>query len=112
MDVSPAEFFGRDHLAGRDADPAAHLPRDGSQPAERMTPDVFKAFFAREYDEVERQVYGFLAATLAAIAITSLYLIRSNRRLFDRLAARENIRQRLVDSLEICFREGHGHAAG
>ncbi|MGQ0761792.1 MAG: excinuclease ABC subunit UvrA [Acidobacteriota bacterium] len=30
--------------------------------------------------------------------------------LVDRLAAREDIRQRLVDSLEICFREGHGQA--
>lgn len=30
--------------------------------------------------------------------------------LIDRLTAREDIRQRLVDSLEICFREGHGQA--
>jgi excinuclease ABC subunit A len=30
--------------------------------------------------------------------------------LVDRLAAREDIRQRLVDSLETCFREGHGQA--
>jgi len=30
--------------------------------------------------------------------------------LVDRLAAREDIRQRLVDSLEICFQEGHGTA--
>jgi len=30
--------------------------------------------------------------------------------LVDRLAAREEIRQRLVDSLEICFQEGHGTA--
>jgi excinuclease ABC subunit A len=30
--------------------------------------------------------------------------------LVDRLTAREDIRQRLVDSLEICFREGHGQA--
>ena len=32
------------------------LIADGSQPGERMTPDEFKAFLAREYDEVERQV--------------------------------------------------------
>ena len=37
------------------------------------------------YDQVQRQVYWFLAATLVAIAATSLYLIRSNRRLFARL---------------------------
>jgi len=30
--------------------------------------------------------------------------------LVDRLMAREDVRQRLVDSLEICFREGHGQA--
>ena len=30
--------------------------------------------------------------------------------LVDRLTAREDVRQRLVDSLEICFREGHGQA--
>ncbi|HEU4766355.1 MAG TPA: hypothetical protein VFS77_03245, partial [Pyrinomonadaceae bacterium] len=30
--------------------------------------------------------------------------------LVDRLAARPDVRQRLVDSLEICFREGHGSA--
>src|SRR5258707_13538196 len=30
--------------------------------------------------------------------------------LVDRLTSREDIRQRLVDSLETCFREGHGRA--
>ena len=36
---------------------AQRLLSDGSQPPdERMTPDEFKAFFAREYEEVERQV--------------------------------------------------------
>lgn len=30
--------------------------------------------------------------------------------LVDRLSAREDVRQRLVDSLETCFREGHGQA--
>ena len=32
------------------------LAAEGSQSAERMTPDEFKAHFAREYDEVERQI--------------------------------------------------------
>ena len=32
------------------------------------------------YDRVQRQVYLFLTATLIAIVLTSLYLIRSNRR--------------------------------
>jgi tripartite-type tricarboxylate transporter receptor subunit TctC len=35
---------------------AQKLTAEGSQAAERMTPDEFKAFFAREYEEVERQV--------------------------------------------------------
>src|SRR5689334_20867276 len=37
------------------------------------------------YDRVERQVYMLLAATLVAIALTSLYLIRSNRKLFAQI---------------------------
>ena len=32
------------------------LTAEGSQAAERMPPDEFKAYFAREYEEVERQV--------------------------------------------------------
>ena len=38
------------------------------------------------YRQVQRQVYWFLAATLAAIVATSLYLIRSNRMLVALLA--------------------------
>ena len=34
------------------------------------------------YDGVQRQVYLFLVATLIAIVLTSVYLIRLNRRLF------------------------------
>jgi len=35
---------------------AQKLAGDGSEPAERMTPEQFKAHFAREYIEVEKQV--------------------------------------------------------
>src|SRR4029077_10796565 len=38
------------------------------------------------YDRVQRQVYVFLGATLAAILLTSVYLIHSNRQLFGQLA--------------------------
>jgi hypothetical protein len=38
------------------------------------------------YDRVQGQVYLFFTATLIAILLTSLYLIRSNRRLFAQLA--------------------------
>jgi signal transduction histidine kinase len=43
------------------------------------------AKIAAIYDGAERQTYLFLSATIAAILVTSLYLIYSNRRLFDRL---------------------------
>ena len=35
---------------------AQKLTAEGSQPGERMTPEEFRAFFAREYEEVERQI--------------------------------------------------------
>ena len=35
---------------------AQKLVAEGSQPGERMTPEEFRAFFAREYEEVERQI--------------------------------------------------------
>jgi tripartite-type tricarboxylate transporter receptor subunit TctC len=35
---------------------AQKLEAEGSQAAERMTPDEFKAAFAREYEQVERQI--------------------------------------------------------
>ncbi|HZM61759.1 MAG TPA: ATP-binding protein [Vicinamibacterales bacterium] len=61
------------------------------------------------YASVQRQVYWFLAATLAAIVATSLYLIHSNRRLFARLAALSNERrelaQRLIATRESTLRE-------
>ena len=61
------------------------------------------------YAQVQRQVYWFLAATLAAIVATSLYLIRSNRRLFARLAAlsdeRRELARMLISTRESTLRE-------
>jgi signal transduction histidine kinase len=51
------------------------------------------------YQRVQRQVYWFLAATLAAIVATSLYLIRSNRQLFARLATLSDERRELAQTL-------------
>jgi signal transduction histidine kinase len=51
------------------------------------------------YDRVQRQVYLFLAATLAAILATGLYLIHSNRRLFERLASLSRQRSELARQL-------------
>jgi signal transduction histidine kinase len=61
------------------------------------------------YANVQRQVYRFLAATLAAIAATGLYLIRSNRRLFAQLATlsdrRRELAQKLIATRESTLRE-------
>jgi signal transduction histidine kinase len=51
------------------------------------------------YDRVQRRLYWFLAAILAAIVFTSLYLIRANRRLFARIAALSNQRSELAQKL-------------
>ena len=60
------------------------------------------------YDGVQRQVYIFLTAALIAIALTSLYLIRSNRQFFARLAAlseqRSDLAQKLIATQESTLR--------
>ena len=60
------------------------------------------------YDGVQRQVYIFLGAILAAILVTSLYLIRSNRLLFARLGAlseqRSELAQKLISTQESTLR--------
>jgi signal transduction histidine kinase len=61
------------------------------------------------YDRVQRQVYWFLAATLIAIAATSLYLIRANRRVFAELALladeRRGVAHQLIATREATLRE-------
>ncbi len=63
---------------------------------------------AQIYDGVQRQLYIFLAATLIAIALTSLYLIRSNRQIFARLAElseqRSDLAQKLISTQESTLR--------
>ena len=60
------------------------------------------------YDRVQRQVYRFLSATLMAILLTSLYLIRSNRRIFAQLDAlskqRSELAQKLISTQESTLR--------
>jgi signal transduction histidine kinase len=60
------------------------------------------------YDRVQRQVYVFLGATLAAILLTSLYLIYSNRQLFGQLATlsaqRRDLAQKLIATQESTLR--------
>jgi len=60
------------------------------------------------YDRVQFQVYIFLAATLAAILLSSLSIIRWNRRLFARLAEiserRSELAQKLIATQESTLR--------
>lgn len=60
------------------------------------------------YDRVRRQVYVFLGATLLAILLTSLSLIRWNRRLFARMAElserRSELAQKLIATQESTLR--------
>jgi signal transduction histidine kinase len=66
------------------------------------------ASIAKIYDGVQRQLYIFLAATLIAITLTSLYLIRSNREIFARLAElseqRSDLAQKLISTQESTLR--------
>lgn len=61
------------------------------------------------YGQVQRQVYWFVAATLTVILLTSLYLIRSNRRLFAQLASlsdeRRELAQQLISTRESTLRD-------
>jgi signal transduction histidine kinase len=51
------------------------------------------------YTRIELQVYGFSAAALVAIVVTSLSLIRSNRRLFAEIASLSDQRRELAQKL-------------
>lgn len=66
------------------------------------------ASITKIYDGVQRQLYIFLAATLIAIVLTSLYLIRSNREIFARLAdlseQRSDLAQKLISTQESTLR--------
>ncbi len=57
---------------------------------------------------MQRQLYLFLAATLIAIVLTSLYLIRANRQIFARLAElseqRSELAQKLISTQESTLR--------
>ncbi len=60
------------------------------------------------YNRVQRQVYLFLAATLVAIVLTSLSLIRSNRAIFARMemlsTQRSELAQKLISTQESTLR--------
>lgn len=60
------------------------------------------------YDRVQRQLYFFLVAILLAIVLTSLYLIRNNRRLFAHVeelsSQRSDLAQKLISTQESTLR--------
>ena len=63
---------------------------------------------AEIYERVQRQLYSFLAVILLTIVITSLYLIRNNRRLFAQVAElssqRSDLAQQLISTQEFTLR--------
>ena len=63
---------------------------------------------AEIYVRVQRQLYFFLAAILLAIVVTSLYLIRNNRRLFAHVeelsSQRSDLAQKLISTQESTLR--------
>ena len=66
------------------------------------------ARIAAIYNRVQRQLYFFLAAILLAIVLTSLYLIRSNLRLFAHVeelsSQRSDLAQKLIATQEATLR--------
>ncbi|MDX2153791.1 MAG: ATP-binding protein [Bryobacteraceae bacterium] len=60
------------------------------------------------YRGVERNIYWFLAAALTAIAVTSLVIIRANRRIFDQMSSlsteRQTLARKLISVQEDLFR--------
>lgn len=51
------------------------------------------------YDRIERRIYWFFLAALVIICVTSLYLIRANRLIFDRMATLADQRRTLARKL-------------
>ena len=70
--------------------------------------ELAAARIAEIYDRVQRQLYFFLAGILLAIVVTSLYLIRANRRIFAHVAElssqRSELAQKLISTQESTLR--------
>jgi signal transduction histidine kinase len=70
--------------------------------------ELAAARIADIYNRVQRQLYFFLAAILLAIVLTSLYLIRSNLRLFAHVeelsSQRSDLAQKLIATQESTLR--------
>jgi signal transduction histidine kinase len=70
--------------------------------------ELAAAGIAQIYRRVQRQLYYFLAGILLAIVLTSLYLIRNNRRLFAQVeelsSQRSDLAQKLIATQESTLR--------
>ncbi len=81
----------------------ARLLVQNSENEERAAQEII-----RIYDRVQRQVLVFLAATLAAVLLTGLSIIRWNRRLFARMTElserRSELAQKLIATQESTLR--------
>jgi signal transduction histidine kinase len=88
-------------VASQLSDQQTELANFVSRLLERNTEEEARADekIASIYTGVERDIYAFLAATIFAIAATSLYLIYSNRRIFEKLESLSKQRRVLAAKL-------------
>jgi signal transduction histidine kinase len=81
----------------------ARLLVQNSENEERAAREIIQI-----YDRVQRQVYVFLVATLAAVLLTGISIIRRNRRLFAHMrelsARRSELAQKLIATQESTLR--------
>jgi signal transduction histidine kinase len=100
-------------VAGRDPAQARGIVRNTLQPQQAALTNTVARLLVENneleeqaavqiqsiYTRTERQIYYLLAAVVAAIAFTSLYLIRANRRVFQRLEQLSEHRSELARRL-------------
>lgn len=109
-------------LAQYDANAAREQVRDTLQPRQAALSSAVSRLLVQNneaeeqaagriaeiYGRVQRQLYFFLAAILLTIVITSLYLIRNNRRLFAQVeelsTQRSDLAQKLIATQESTLR--------
>jgi signal transduction histidine kinase len=109
-------------LAQYDANAAREQVRDTLQPRQAALSSAVSRLLVQNneaeeqaaqriaeiYGRVQRQLYFFLAAILLTIAITSLYLIQNNRRLFAQVeelsTQRSDLAQKLIATQESTLR--------
>ncbi len=91
--------------AARKRKAAAEAPAMTRQTVTAHVMSLMQRGFTRLYDAASRQTIDLRSPDdFARANFDDVYV------LIDRLAARADVRERLVDSLETCFQEGHGTA--